>query len=157
MEILHQLAELFLAAVPTVLLVFLFYLFLRASFFRPLERVLAERAARTEGARREAQAVHIVAQEKFRDYHQALQKARAEIYTEQEAARRAVLDERTALIRDTRHRANEEIRAAKDRITKELASARAELERESPALAGEIVRAILERGRPGAPEASEAR
>ncbi len=157
MEILHQLAELFLAAVPTVILVFLFYLFLRASFFKPLERVLAERAARTEGARREAQAAQLAAQEKFGVYHQALQRARAEIYSEQEAARRAALDERARLIRDSRHRANEEIRAAKDRIAKELASARAELERESPALAGEIARAILGQGRAGAPEASEAR
>ena len=49
-EIVHQLGELFLQAVPTVLIVFLFYLILRSVFFAPLLRVMAERDARTSGA-----------------------------------------------------------------------------------------------------------
>src|SRR5207244_1337185 len=47
MEIVHQLGELFLQAVPTVLIVLLFYLFLRANFFKPLERVMTARLERT--------------------------------------------------------------------------------------------------------------
>src|SRR5712692_2328322 len=89
MELLHQLGELFLQAVPTVIILFLFYLFLRANFFRPLERVLAERSARTEGARRAAETSQAAAQEKLRAYHDASKKARTAIYTEQETARRS--------------------------------------------------------------------
>src|SRR6266852_7293283 len=150
MELLHQLGELFLQAVPTVVILFLFYLFLRANFFRPLERVLAERSARTEGARRAAEMSLAAAQEKLRAYHDASKKARTAIYTEQETARRSLLEERTALLRDTRNRSNDEVRAAKAKISAEVATARAELEKSSPALAGEIARVILER-RPPAP------
>ena len=56
MEILNQLGDLFLAAVPTVIIVFLFYFFMRWSFFKPMERVLAERHKRAQGARVEAEA-----------------------------------------------------------------------------------------------------
>ncbi|MGB6198316.1 MAG: hypothetical protein WBF35_02090, partial [Candidatus Acidiferrales bacterium] len=62
MDLVHQLGELFLAALPTVVLVFLFYFFLRWSFFKPIERVLAERRTRTEGARRAADALRQDAQ-----------------------------------------------------------------------------------------------
>jgi len=150
MELLHQLGELFLQAVPTVVILFLFYLFLRANFFRPLERVLAERSARTEGARRTAEMSQAAAQEKLRAYQDALKKARTAIYAEQENARRSLLEERAALLRDTRNRSNDEVRAAKAKISAEVATARAELEKSSPALAGEIARVILER-RPPAP------
>ena len=157
MEILHQLGELFLAALPTVILVFLFYLFMRASFFAPMERVLAERHARTEGARRAAESAQAAAQEKVRAYQEALKKARAGVYAVQDAARRAVLEERTAAIRDARSRATEEIRAAKENISTELAAARADLEAASHSLAAEIARAILERRPPAPRPMSEAR
>jgi F-type H+-transporting ATPase subunit b len=150
MEILRQLGELFLEAIPTILIVFLFYLFLRSNFFGPLERVLAERQARTEGARRASEASQAAAQEKIRAYQDALKRARAEIYAEQETARRAVLDERAALIRSARSRSNEDVRGAKEEISADLATARAELEKEIQALAREIARTIFQR-RPPAP------
>src|SRR5580658_2519338 len=111
-QIVNQLGELFLAAVPTVIVVFLFYLFLKWSFFGPIERVLHERAARIEGARKEREAFHAAAQEKDREYREALRKARAEIFTEQEAARRLALDERSAVVQQARAAATEEIHAA---------------------------------------------
>ena len=72
MDLVRQLGQLFLAAVPTVVLVFLFYFFLRWSFFKPIEHVLAERRARIEGARRAADASRHEAQEKLRSYRAAL-------------------------------------------------------------------------------------
>ncbi len=146
MDILHQLGELFLEAVPTVLLVFLFYFFLRANFFKPIERVLAERSARVEGARAEAAAAQTAAQEKLDAYHEALRKARTELYAEQEKEHQAVLDERAKMVRAARAAAQGRVRAGKERIAREVAAARAELEKQTPTLAGEIVRSILERG-----------
>jgi len=55
MEILRQLGELFLQAVPTVLIILVFYFILRGLFFRPLLKVMAEREARTIGARKAAE------------------------------------------------------------------------------------------------------
>jgi F-type H+-transporting ATPase subunit b len=156
-EILHQLGELFLEALPTVILVFLFYLFMRWAFFGPLERVLAERSARTEGARREAEQARTRAQERTQAYQDALKKARGEIYVEQDAARRALLDERVVQIREARAAATVRIRAAKSQLETELELARKELEKATPALAGEIVRSILGPAQPGSGNSREAR
>ena len=94
-EIVHQLGELFLQAVPTVLIVLVFYLILRSLFFKPL-LVMAEREARTAGARKAAEAAQAAAAEKIKQYQEALKQARAKVYAEQEAARKKLLDERAA-------------------------------------------------------------
>lgn len=143
MEILKQLGDLFLAAAPTAVIVFLFYLFLRWSFFGPIERVVEERGRRIEGARRDAEELRKSAQEKSRAYQEALRKARAELFREQEAARRVALDERGASLLQARQRANEAIQEAKGRIRTEIQAARAELETSSTQLAEEIARTIL--------------
>ena len=54
--IVHQLGELFLQAVPTALIILLFYFILRAVFFKPLLAVMAERDSRTVGAQKAAEA-----------------------------------------------------------------------------------------------------
>ncbi len=143
MQILNQIAGLFLDAVPVIFLIFIFYLFLKAFFFRPIEKVMAERGARIEGARLEAERSLGAANEKARAYQEALKKARAEVYAEQDVARRAVLDERAELIRDTRSRANYQIKIAKEKIAGEYSAARQQLEAQSEALGGEIASAIL--------------
>lgn len=144
MEILQQIGSLVLQAVPTVVLVLVFFFFLRSQFFGPLQRVMEERARRTEGARREAEAARAGAEGKKKAYQDALRQARAEVYSEQEAARRAVLDERAKLIREARSRASENVKAAKERLSAELTASRGQLEKESQALGVEIARMILE-------------
>lgn len=148
MEILHQLGELFLEAAPTVIIVFLFYLFLRWAFFGPIQKAMAERSARIEGARAEAAKVEAEAKQELNAYNEALKKAHGEIYMEQESARQAVLEDRAKLLKAMRARALEEVAAAKKKIAAELETARAEVNRQAPALAGEIVRAILEKASP---------
>lgn len=148
MEILHQLAELFLEAVPTVILVFLFYLFMRWAFFTPIQKAMAERSARIEGARKEAAEVEAAAKKEMEEYNESLRKARGEIYAEQEAARQSVLDERARLLKAMRMRAQEEVDTAKKRIEADVAVARVEMEKQAGALAGAIARLILERPAP---------
>ncbi|SRR5579883_2045505 len=144
MEILKQLGDLFLAAIPTVIIVFLFYLFLRWAFFTPIERIVQERAKRIEGARHEAEELRKSAQEKIRAHQEALRKARGELFREQEAMRRAALDERASAIQQARQSANQEIQQAKARMHAEIQAARAELEASSDQLAEQIARTILE-------------
>jgi F-type H+-transporting ATPase subunit b len=152
-ELLNQLGEFFLQSVPTLILVLLFYWFLKTNLFQPLTKVMAERSAQIEGARRESDASQAAAQEKVHAYQEAQKKARAEVYAEQDAARRGVLGERATLVRESRDRANEGIRAAKEIIAKESATARTQLEKDIQALGAEIVRAILERRPPASPSA----
>jgi F0F1-type ATP synthase membrane subunit b/b' len=158
-EILNQLGELFLAAVPTVILVFFFYLFLRWSFFGPMERVLSERHKRAEGARQEAEVSRATVHEKLRVYNEALRKARGEMFVEQETARRRVLEERQAAVSTARLAAQQELQAAKKALAAEVEAVRVQLEQSSGALAGEIAEAILAGGPsgPGLPRRGEAR
>jgi F-type H+-transporting ATPase subunit b len=145
MEILHQLGELFLEAVPTIIVVLLFYAFLRWAFFGPIQKAMAERSARIEGARAEAASVEAEAKQELDAYHEALRKARAQIYGEQEAARQAALDERAKLLKAMRSRSQEDVAAAKKKIAADFAAARAEIERQTPTLADQIARAILDK------------
>jgi F-type H+-transporting ATPase subunit b len=142
-EIVNQLGELFLAAVPTVIIVFLFYFFLRWSFFTPMERVLSERRKRAEGARTEAEATLVTVHEKLRTYAETLRKARNEIFSEQESLRRRTLDERQATINSARAAAQTALQQAKKEIASEVAAAHKELEQTSGTLANEIAEAIL--------------
>ncbi len=156
-EIVHQLGELFLQAVPTVLIILLFYFILRAIFFKPLLAAMAVRDARTVGARKAAEAAQAAAQEKGKQYEDALRQARTKVYAEQEAERKKVLDERAAAVKEARAAAAAQVAAGKERIAREVAAARGELEKTVSELSFEITRRILKTPpRPGTP-AREAR
>lgn len=148
MEILHQLGELFLEAVPTIIIVLLFYFFLRWAFFTPIQKAMAERSAKIEGARAEAAAAEAEAKQELDSYNDALRKARGEIYAKQEGARQAILDERARLLKAMRGQVLEEVADAKKRIAAELEVGRKEMELQTPALASQIARGILEKPSP---------
>src|ERR1700722_16498165 len=99
MGILHQLGGLFLGAVPTVVIVLLFYVFLRGAFFTPIQKAMAERGNRIEGARAEAATIEAAAQQELDSYNETLKKARREIYAEQELARQAALTSAPSFLR----------------------------------------------------------
>jgi F-type H+-transporting ATPase subunit b len=156
-EIVRQLGELFLQAVPTVLIILLFYFILRAIFFKPLLKVMAERDARTLGAQKAAEAAQAAAAEKAKQYQDALKQARAQVYAEQEAERKKLLDERAELIKTARTAAAAQVAAAKERVAGEFAAARREIEKTVAQLSAEIARRILQSPpRPGG-SAREAR
>ncbi len=154
--IVTQLGELFLQAVPTVLIILLFYFILRAVFFKPLLAVMAERDARTVGAQKASEAAQAAAAEKVKQYQEALRQARGQVYAEQEAARKKLLDERAAQIKEARTRASREVSGAKERVAAELASARRDVESTVAQLSAEIARRILQTPPPRSP-AREAR
>ena len=150
-EIVHQLGELFLQAVPTAVIVLAFYVVLRFLFFKPLLAVMAEREARTAGAQKAAEAAQGAAAEKLKQYQDALKKARAQVYAEQEAGRKRLLDERAAQLKAVRTKTSHEVSVAKEGIAQELADARREVEASARQLATEIARRVLQAPRPGGP------
>src|ERR1051326_8941682 len=143
-EIVHQLGELFLQAVPTILILLVFYLVMRALFFNPLLKVMAEREARTAGARQAAATAEAAAAEKVKQYQEALKQARAQVYVEQEAARMKLLDARAEALKQARTKASAEVAAGKERVAKELAGARRDIEATVGQLAGEIAQRVLQ-------------
>jgi F-type H+-transporting ATPase subunit b len=143
MEIFTQLGDLFLGAAPTILILFFLFFFLRWSLWKPLERALAERHATTEGARQQAEKLLTTANEKMRQYEDALRQARTEIYQQQEVGRQQALEERGRLVQDARQRAQESIRQAKIEIAGDVDQAKKHLEAGSQRLAEEISRTLL--------------
>jgi len=144
MVIVNQLGELFLGAVPTVLLILIFYLLMKSLFFKPLLAVMAERDARTIGAQKAAQAAEKAASEKLQQYQDALRQARAKLYAEQEAERKKLLDERAALLKDARAKSAAEVAKAKQRIASELLAARRDVEAGIAQLVAAIATRILQ-------------
>jgi len=143
-DLVHQLGELFLRAVPVAVIVLLFYAIMRAIFFQPLLKVMAERDARTIGAQKAAEAAQAAAAEKVRQYEEALRQARAKVYAEQEADRRKLMEERAASLKDARSKAEAEVNAAKERVAGEFAGAKKEIETTTAQLAAEIARRVLQ-------------
>ena len=143
-EIVHQLGELFLQAVPTVLIVLAFFLILRSVFFKPLLRVMAERDARTVGARKAAESARAAAAEKTKQHQDALKEARARVYAEQEAERKKLLEERAANLKDARAKASAQVAEAKELIARELHEAIRDVESTAFQLSEQIVRRILQ-------------
>lgn len=138
-----QLGELLLGALPTVVIVTLFIIFMRWAFWTPFQRVLEQREAATIGARKDADEMLTRAEEKVREYEEALREVRAEIYREQEEARRKALDERTRAIADTREKTSQMIRKAKAEIASEVETARKDLDSQVKKLAKEITQTLL--------------
>jgi len=147
MDIVHQLGELFLGALPTVVLILIFYFILKSLFFKPLLAVMAEREARSFGAQKAAETAQAAAAEKVKQYQDALRQARAQVYAEQEAERKKLLDERATQLKEARTKSTAEVGAAKERIAAELAAARRDLEPGVAQLASEIASRVLQPAR----------
>ena len=88
-ETLRQLGELLLGSVPTMILLTLLFALYSAIVHKPLQRVLAERRSKTEGAVEKAQADIAAAGARTTEYEQRLREARATVFRSQEARRQA--------------------------------------------------------------------
>jgi F0F1-type ATP synthase membrane subunit b/b' len=143
-ELVYQIGELFLRAVPVALIILLFYFVLRILFFKPLLAVMAERDARTSGAHKAAGAAAAAAAEKVRQYEEALRLAKAKVYAEQEAQRKKHLEERAAALKDARAAASAQVGKAKERVAAELQVARKDMETAASELASDIVGRVLQ-------------
>jgi F-type H+-transporting ATPase subunit b len=151
-ELVSQLGELFLRAVPVALIVILFYFVLRSLFFKPLLAVMAERETRTLGAQKAAEAAQAAAAEKMKQYDEALRQAKAKVYAEQEAGRKKLLDERAAILKGARGKASAEVNKGKERVAKELLAAKKDIETTVSELASEIASRVLQvSSTPGGP------
>ena len=143
-ETLHQLVELLLGAVPTVILLALLYALYSSIMHKPLQRVLAERRSKTEGAVEKSRADIAAAEARTSEYELRLREARATVFRAQEARRQAALDARSKAVTDARSKAQAQVQAAKKDIEVDRLTAQAGLQKEASALAEEIVRRVLQ-------------
>src|SRR5687767_7874846 len=119
---LNALAQILLQAIPTFFLVLLLHQYLKAVFFKPLARVLAERSEATEGARKKAAESLERAAAKAAAYEESLRVARNEIYREHEEVRRKWLSEQSAQVLEARTKADTAVKEAKAKLAGEAES-----------------------------------
>jgi F-type H+-transporting ATPase subunit b len=143
-QTLHQLGELLLGAVPTVILLALLYALYTNIVHKPLQRVLEERRSKTEGAVEKSRADIAAAEARTAEYEQKLREARAAVFRAQEAKRQAAMQARANAIAEARKRAQTQVQAAKNDIEKDREAAQTGLHGEAAALAREIVRRVLQ-------------
>lgn len=142
-ETLRQLGELLLGAIPTVILLTLLYAIYAGVVHKPLQKVLEQRRAKTEGAIEKSRADIAGAEARTAQYEQSLREARAAIFRAQEARRQAAIELRAQAVEEARRRAQSLVQAAKKDLDQDREAAKAGLEADVTALAQEIVRRVL--------------
>jgi F-type H+-transporting ATPase subunit b len=113
--------------------------------FKPILRVMDERAAAVRGARELADSAAQKATAAAAEYDHKLNTARAEVYRQMDDMRKAALDKRAELLSSTRATVEQELSAAAARVRQESREARAALDRDASNLAGAIVSRVLGR------------
>jgi F-type H+-transporting ATPase subunit b len=143
-QTLHQLGELLLGAVPTVILLALLYALYTVIVHKPLRRVLEERRSKTEGAVEKSRADSAQSEARTAEYEQKMREARAAIFKTQEARQQAAQQARAQAMAAAHGKAQAQVLAAKKDIESDRVAAQADLEGEITALAQEIVRRVLQ-------------
>lgn len=144
-QTLHGLARIVLNGLPTSLLVILLCIYLKIMYFKPFQKMLANRYAATEGAKKAAEESLQRAHAKVAEFDAALQKARSEIYAQQEQYLKRLQEQESAEMEAARKAAEERIKQGREELAAEAAAARASLQVQSEQLAAQIVEAILGR------------
>ncbi len=142
-EILGQLGELLLSAVPTAVLLLILYASYHFIVHKPLEKMLAERHERTEGAVQKARADIAAAEAKTAEYEQRLREAKLALFRSQESRRAQAQQVRTKMIAGARSTAEAKVVSARSAIQQDADTAKKTLQGESERLAAEIIGVLM--------------
>ena len=145
-QILNELGGLALGSVPTII----FFLLLIAAYSilvqGPLNKVLAERRARTSGAVEQAKGAISAAEAETAVYEDKLRAAKSEIFQAREEKLKKWNLDRDAALSQARAKTEERVKAARHDIEQSATTARQQIEGASAALSAQIVRAVLPAG-----------
>ena len=119
-ELLHQLSELVLGSVPTMVLFLGTLLAYRVLVHTPLTRALAERHRRTQGAIEKAAAAIALAEDRMREYEQKLFAARAVIFRAREERLRILQAESDRVTTAARVAAHERVEMGRQELEKSV-------------------------------------
>jgi F-type H+-transporting ATPase subunit b len=145
-EILRQLGELVLGSVPTIVLFILLVAAYGLLVRRPLDRVLAERRARTTGAVEQARGAISAAEAETAAYEDKLRAAKGEIFQARDQKLKQWNAERDAAIAQVRAAMQDRVRTARTEIEQGAVTARQQIESMSGDLSAQILRAVLPAG-----------
>ena len=142
-KVLHQIGELLLGSVPTILLFLLTWAMYNFIVHRKLMAVLDERRAKTEGAVEKAKRDIAAAESKAAEYEQRIREARQAILKAAEERRRQIMDARAKTLAEAKAAADAQVKTARAALEKEVAEAHIRLQAEAEALSTAILRAVL--------------
>ena len=145
-QILKQLGELVLGSVPTMILFIALVVVYGMLVRRPLDKVLAERHARTTGAVEQAKGAIAAAEAETSVYEDKLRAAKQEIFQAREQKLKQWNADRDAALAQVRQTTQEQIKAAKQEIEQSSAAARVQIEGLSSELSAQILKAVLPAG-----------
>jgi F-type H+-transporting ATPase subunit b len=113
--------------------------------FRPLQRVMGQRAEASRSARELAERSATEARAATQEFERKTAAARAEIYRQMDDMRKTALAERTETLTQTRAQAEAEIAAASAQLRADSEDARRRLAADAEALGGAAAERILGR------------
>ncbi len=142
-KVLHQIGELLLGSIPTIVLFLLTWAMYNFIVHRKLMAVLDERRAKTEGAVEKAKRDIAAAEAKAAEYEQRIREARQGILKAAEERRRQIMDARAKTLAEAKAAADAQVTAARAALEKEVAEARTGLQGQAESLAAVIVRTVL--------------
>jgi F-type H+-transporting ATPase subunit b len=145
-DILNQIGGLVLGSVPTILLFLTLVVAYGFLVRRPLDRVLAERRARTTGAVEKARGAISEAEVRTAEYEESLRKARAEIFTARESRLKQWNAEREQALAEARTATTQKVLAGKLEIEQSVVAAQRQIEGASAQLSEQILRAVMPAG-----------
>jgi F-type H+-transporting ATPase subunit b len=145
-QILNQLGELVLGSVPTMILFILLVAAYGLLVRRPLDRVLAERRARTLGAIDQARGAIAAAEAETTAYENKLRAAKAEIFQARDKKLKQWNAEREAALTQVRQHTQERIHGARQEIDQSAHEARLQIAGLSEELSLRILNAVLPAG-----------
>jgi F-type H+-transporting ATPase subunit b len=147
-KLLNQLGELVLGSVPTMVLFLLLLAAYAVLVRRPLDKVLAERRARTTGAVEQARGAIAAAEANTTAYEDKLRNAKNEIYQARDQKLKQWNAERDAAVAQVRQAAQERIKTARQEIEQSATAARGQIEGMTTDLTAQILKAVLPAGIP---------
>lgn len=127
----------------TFALVWVLVLILSRVFFKPVGRILAERQARLDEARAEADKALAAAQEDLRRIEERLKEARAASDAIWDQAESQSLKEKSRILQDLQAETRAQVEKARRELEREVERLKKELDAKTGQLAGEIERRIL--------------
>lgn len=142
-DILQQVGALLLGAVPTILLFVVLVIAYQMLVQGPLNRMLAERRTRTQGAVENAHRAIAEAEAKAAEYADKLRQARAEIFKMREQRAKQRNAERETALDAARKAAGAKVSEARAEVDAETERARHAIQGSAGELASQVVRAVL--------------
>jgi F-type H+-transporting ATPase subunit b len=142
-EILRQVGELLISAIPTIIGLLIVWGGYRFIVHGRLVQVLERRHALTEGAIARARQEIAAAEAQTAEYELRVRQARAQIYQIQQAHRQRIVEQRNAALAEARMQAVEMVARARTALEKDVVEAKAVLEQQAHVLADHVIATVL--------------